>query len=1671
MDLEKDQDLFWIAKEGLKAPLPENWKPCKTVDTDEIYYFNFCSGESTWDHPCDEYYRRLYEEEKKKKLTETKAKNDKVKQQAKKDVNQLLGKKKKRKSSVSSPHTISSSGDLTPVHESPRGAVFDRKPLPGIGAELSNGKGMGPQRRGSSNGGSNSGTRRQLPQERENSNQDEEEDLPPHASHRGGMSSPPRGSHLLSEARGHSPTRRGSHTSRQSDSSLHVETHERAYSSSDESMELEQQQPVSSLRRVDAVRKSQVSQLNDSQLSQACVSEEKQSTPSVQPRQSRQSKQSKTRANEDRKRRDHELLEEKSEHARLIKEEAASMEKELRRLRQLHQKRMAQEETRHENELERCRNLWGDKLDEEELRLRVDFEAHTQRIHEDHDAMARDLAAELKRVRLLSRREVTELTTLYEERKAELSKKIDQAEADLRRQGLLDDSEAVVVQELERELQQARDQAAELEASLKHSSNNSEVKQLKEEVRALREKLSDAESVRAMAEREKDAKAALAREESAKARELKEDNDRVVMQLASLRAKQQGTHAPGNNDDDDSEDRNAYSARIARLEEQLVNAEMQRVEALKTVAEKEVAADSAAQEEARMAETVAQLKTASSQLEESLAIAERKVNELEADVIDRTVALQAAKAEQKDLSDRLDSSQCKASEAVEGKKSAEANVVRLEKKLHDLLSERAAEAQEETAKSLAELQLVSEELECKHAASEAKGKAAAKEIVMLRDRLANLESQLDEEVSQRNTLELKLSDAQELLDEVEAGKRELEVKHEEALARVASLSQRAVDPEQLVVDSEKGKDGVQEVLTMHAQAKKQHKKKEEEMVERLHDLEELNDSLLRQLEDQNRRRQIESQKIKTERGAETQRLAEELENFNQELTAEQNRHSHFKASAAEREKKLKGEIVSLASKLAEARGKAENAEQQMIDLRKRQEDNLKAKEQLLDEQELSTKGMQQQLLEAQKALVKAESEAKQHTLMSAELEQNLASAQRSAQVAQRQLERVKASEQQLMEQAAQLQLEVTHNELKQKTDSGATMVLEERVQALTRERDALLQNAAVAEVRDEKGAMESLKGRTAELVKERDELIARVSDIELAHSRGGTVRKVLEEQVNMLREERNGLVDRLSQLELSEARSNASLAAVEGKTLALQKERDALLEQVTKLKHLEGDQGTTTSVNASSSAVMTLQEANVTLREERDALVTRLQALSAAGSGTGSGTGTGTGTARDGSDKATIAEGKGESSPRDSLGRLGQKLMQCLDADLDKDKRDQGHPPKHQSHNLYSRIKQERRLLELAKHVVKKQKKRVGLRRRLPHGIGQDDQKSTTGTTGVDQSQLQLSILAARLYSTKRWLSRREKTVSLLEQIMLEGDLISDDESSHSAYWARGGDSNNNQAEQQPDGGSDSSSSSTLSDTDGSNASQDDEELRQSKFIQRLQQKIISAQSQSCKKKHTQKGPHMHAPTMHTPGCGSPMSLPHTEARQQQQLLQQCPTCSLTTRCQEMQLPQQHAAAHPPYRRGAERDFWPPSPTHTSQETEPLYSASSSDPHPGDFSNPTHIRAPGCSFAPSPIEAFSNEGPLTGYSSRQKQWAQLYGSHETGLEQWSPGAPVVSSHGDQVSRASCFGLNAPNKGMKLEHQHQHQQLRRSGGAVSSRSLVLERQEAHQAMTNQVCDVI
>merc|ERR1712048_439421 len=53
IDPYHEPELLHIARQGIVAPLPSDWKPCQD-ENGEIYYFNFANGESVWDHPCDE---------------------------------------------------------------------------------------------------------------------------------------------------------------------------------------------------------------------------------------------------------------------------------------------------------------------------------------------------------------------------------------------------------------------------------------------------------------------------------------------------------------------------------------------------------------------------------------------------------------------------------------------------------------------------------------------------------------------------------------------------------------------------------------------------------------------------------------------------------------------------------------------------------------------------------------------------------------------------------------------------------------------------------------------------------------------------------------------------------------------------------------------------------------------------------------------------------------------------------------------------------------------------------------------------------------------------------------------------------------------------------------------------------------------------------------------------------------------------------------------------------------------------------------------------------------------------------------------------------------------------------------------------------------------------------
>ncbi|XP_023595727.1 centrosomal protein of 164 kDa [Trichechus manatus latirostris] len=105
IDPIKEPELMWLAREGIVAPLPMEWKPCQDI-TGDIYYFNFANGQSMWDHPCDEHYRNLVIQERGKLSTGAVKKKDKRKKKEKKD--------KKGKETSKSPLALGSS--LAPVH-------------------------------------------------------------------------------------------------------------------------------------------------------------------------------------------------------------------------------------------------------------------------------------------------------------------------------------------------------------------------------------------------------------------------------------------------------------------------------------------------------------------------------------------------------------------------------------------------------------------------------------------------------------------------------------------------------------------------------------------------------------------------------------------------------------------------------------------------------------------------------------------------------------------------------------------------------------------------------------------------------------------------------------------------------------------------------------------------------------------------------------------------------------------------------------------------------------------------------------------------------------------------------------------------------------------------------------------------------------------------------------------------------------------------------------------------------------------------------------------------------------------------------------------------------------------------------------------------------------------
>lgn len=67
LDPEADAELMYLARVGLKASIEGGWKTYQNQEG-RIFYFNFKTGVSSWDHPADETSLNMVREKKREKL-------------------------------------------------------------------------------------------------------------------------------------------------------------------------------------------------------------------------------------------------------------------------------------------------------------------------------------------------------------------------------------------------------------------------------------------------------------------------------------------------------------------------------------------------------------------------------------------------------------------------------------------------------------------------------------------------------------------------------------------------------------------------------------------------------------------------------------------------------------------------------------------------------------------------------------------------------------------------------------------------------------------------------------------------------------------------------------------------------------------------------------------------------------------------------------------------------------------------------------------------------------------------------------------------------------------------------------------------------------------------------------------------------------------------------------------------------------------------------------------------------------------------------------------------------------------------------------------------------------------------------------------------------------------
>ncbi|PFX32468.1 Centrosomal protein of 164 kDa [Stylophora pistillata] len=153
IDPIKERDLLYIAREGIVAPLPDDWKPCQDANGD-IYYFNFQTGDSVWDHPCDDYYRNMVTDERRRRSSMgASAKKDNKKKDKKdggKKNKPLEGSLNKQKSLSPGLAPLKGEGSLAPLRDSSPGRSLGGS----LGASTGSTLGRGSLGGGSLGGGS-----------------------------------------------------------------------------------------------------------------------------------------------------------------------------------------------------------------------------------------------------------------------------------------------------------------------------------------------------------------------------------------------------------------------------------------------------------------------------------------------------------------------------------------------------------------------------------------------------------------------------------------------------------------------------------------------------------------------------------------------------------------------------------------------------------------------------------------------------------------------------------------------------------------------------------------------------------------------------------------------------------------------------------------------------------------------------------------------------------------------------------------------------------------------------------------------------------------------------------------------------------------------------------------------------------------------------------------------------------------------------------------------------------------------------------------------------------------------------------------------------------------------------------------------------------------------------